>query len=253
MNPCLWDTAPIAADPKKVNFSFAGLGLCYIKFSIMDRQVHEALRQVKGLKRQILDKQRFRGYSGRARALGGCVALVMALLQSTPLYPQERFWILAGWASVFACAVVLNYGAVLYWLFSKYPRGERDVSRVVHVLEALPALLVGGVITLGLILRGYDELLPGVWCLGLGLANLAQRRILPPMISWVGVYYIVAGSVLLCVFEPVGAWWWQAGLLFFIGEWLAGFALHFDHFQTRSVRSFFGLPAATTTFTKHER
>lgn len=38
--------------------------------------IHDALAQVRELQKNILDKQRFKGYSGRARAIAGSVALV---------------------------------------------------------------------------------------------------------------------------------------------------------------------------------
>ena len=38
--------------------------------------IHDALGQVRRLQGLILDKRRFTGYSGAARMLGGCSALV---------------------------------------------------------------------------------------------------------------------------------------------------------------------------------
>jgi len=37
--------------------------------------LHGAIREVRQLRQRILAKQRFKGYSGRARALGGCVTI----------------------------------------------------------------------------------------------------------------------------------------------------------------------------------
>ena len=41
--------------------------------------LRDALDRVADMRLRILESQKFRGYSGRARALGGCAALVGAL------------------------------------------------------------------------------------------------------------------------------------------------------------------------------
>lgn len=207
--------------------------------------LHHALREVRELKRHILTKQRFKGYSGRARALGGCAALAAALVLRAGYYPAELPNLLATWGSVLAIGLALNYGALVYWFLYDEEVG-RDWRSLKPALEVLPAFLVGGLLTLGLLRQGNAALLPGVWLCLYGLANLATRHVLPRNICWGGAWYLTVGAI--CILFP--EWAWSQPLVlggaFFIGEWLGGLALHYDEAEGRTFWSFFGLPEPTS-------
>ncbi len=111
--------------------------------SPMSHPIHQALREVRELRQRILEKQRFKGYSGRARALGGCVALLMALALSGGVVPATERVQLLGWGIVLLVALALNFGALVYW-FLYDPEVERDWRRLKPVLEMLPVLIAGG-------------------------------------------------------------------------------------------------------------
>ncbi len=70
--------------------------------------VHDALRQVRELKRRVIESQQFTGYSGRVRAIGGTFALVAALVMSRPGYPTTVRAHLIGWAVVLAVALAAH-------------------------------------------------------------------------------------------------------------------------------------------------
>lgn len=203
--------------------------------------LHQAMREVRELKRHILTKQRFKGYSGRARALGGCAALAAALLLRGEHFTNELVSVLTLWGVVLAFSLSLNYGALVYW-FLYDEEVDRDWQSLKPALEVLPAFAVGGALTVAMVQRGCPELLPGMWMCLYGLANLASRHVLPRRIMWVGGWYLIAGAV--CLIAP--AWAWSQplamGVAFFIGEWLGGLALHYDEDEGRTVWSFFGLP-----------
>jgi len=200
-----------------------------------------ALREVRELKQRILSKQRFKGYSGRARALGGCAALIAALLLRAEIAPGDVAGQLKVWGAVLVAGVALNYGALLYWFFYD-EEVAREWRRLKPALEVLPAFVVGGFASHACIAQGAPQLLPGLWMALYGLANLASRHVLPNRIHWVGAWYIAAGSI--CLIFP--AWAWDQPLAmggaFFIGEWLGGLVLHHDEGEGRTVWTFFGLP-----------
>jgi len=206
--------------------------------------LHHALREVRELKRHILTKQRFKGYSGRARALGGCAALAAALVLRADYFPAGLVNELAIWGIVLAVSLALNYGALVYW-FLYDEEVDRDWASLKPALEVLPAFLVGGLLSVALLKTGEPALLPGVWLSLYGLANLASRHVLPQRICWVGAWYIFAGAT--CLLWPVWAWGnpLVLGSAFFVGEWLGGLALHYDEAEGRTVWSFFGLPEPT--------
>ena len=207
--------------------------------------LHEALRQVRDLQQAILEKQRFKGYSGRARALAGCGALVAAMvLGSSWGVTQKPVVHLIGWGLVFAQAMVLNYGALIYWFWHD-PEVDRDVRRLRPTLEIVPILAAAGALTMALIQREDYDLLFGAWMLLAGLLNFTHRKLVPRGLSWVGFYDLLSGIVCLLFFPQLSFTRnaWVMGGVFFIGEFFGGLVLHFDEKTFPSLRTFFGFPA----------
>jgi hypothetical protein len=187
--------------------------------------IHDALAQVRELKLRVLNAQRFTGYSGRSRAFGGIVALIAAFIMSANWYPQIIVAHLAGWGFVFLCAVLSNYSALLYW-FLFHPEHERDIRRLVPTIDAIPSLMVGGILTGTLIFHKQYDLLFGTWMCLFGLTNLSCRRTLPRAMWPLGFCYIACGT--FCLLAP----WieltnpWPMGIVFGIGELAGGYIFH---------------------------
>ena len=87
--------------------------------------------------------------------------------------------------------------------------------------QFLPSLLTGAAITL-VFQRTSPAVvpcLPGVWALLFGLGLMSARPFLPPAVSWVAVFYLAAGSLLLSwgasQSEPSG---WAVGGIFGTGH-----------------------------------
>lgn len=193
---------------------------------MIPEQLREALDSIRQIQRTVMDRQRFRGFSGRARVAAGIFALVMAFIMQIA-FPHTTRSHLLGWGVVLVVALLLNGGAVLYW-FLFDPRVRRDIRRLRPLMDTIPPLLVGGALTAALILRAQHDCLFGVWMCMFGLSNLASRYVLPGATAWVGVFYVVCGMV----------WWFlpdggflnplPAGLVFCAGEVASGLILHFD-------------------------
>ena len=206
--------------------------------SAIASHVHDAIRQVRDLRRRVLETERFTGYSGQTRVVGGVVALLAALVMSRPWYPRTVEAHLAGWAVVAGTAVVGNYSALLIWFFFN-PRMRPDIRRLVPTVDAFPPLFVGAALTISLILAGQFDLLFGVWMCLYGLANLSSRRVLPRAMWPLGAYYILSGCVFL--FWPGGSFTspWGMGLVFFFGELVGGFIFHCNRRPDAPFSSFF--------------
>ncbi len=212
----------------------------------MKTSLHDALQQVRALQQAILDKQRFKGYSGRARALAGCGALVAAILLGSEWGSAQKPTVhLIGWGLVFLQAMALNYGALVYWFWHD-PEVGRDVRRLRPALEIVPILAAAAVLTMALVQREEYDLLFGSWMVLAGLLNFTARQVLPKGLSWVGLYYLVSGVVCLLVFPRLSFTRnpWAMGGVFFAGEFFGGLVLHFDEKTFPSLRTFFGFPAS---------
>lgn len=210
---------------------------------MITNQIQHALSQVRDLQQKVLEGQRFRGYSGRARAISGTLALLTAVILAA-LFPESTAAHAIGWGTVFVIACLINYGALLYW-FLFDPVAKRDVRRLGPTTDALPPFFVGGVLTFVFIMNGLHGLLFGTWMALFGLANLASRRALPRNSRWLGWFYILCGA--LCLGSPHVSFTnpWPMGVVFFVGEWVGGILLHFHSRSSQnepaSVSSFLNL------------
>jgi hypothetical protein len=184
--------------------------------------IHDALAQVRKLQEFILEKRLFRGYSGRARIGSGAVAMAGAVVLDSPLVSSEPFAHLLGWAAVVAVGITINYACLLYW-FLFNPEVRRNPVMLKPALDALPALGVGGVLTVAIVIAQSYDLLPGMWMCLYGLAQVAYRQSLPAGIYVVGIGYIICGTVCLALELPFLNPW-PMGIVFFGGE-LAGGAV----------------------------
>ena len=198
--------------------------------------IRYALVQVQELQQKILEKQRFKGYSGRARAIAGTIAFLAAAILASPYYPRTVVAHILGWGIVFMLALILNFGAMLYW-FLFDPAAKRDFRRLKPIIDAFPPLFVGAVLTYTMIRHGSHQYLFGIWMCLFGLTNLAMRHVLPRRIWLLGLSYILCGAI--CLVIPVSFLNpWPMGITFLIGEWAAGFILHFDDMASASFKSF---------------
>ncbi len=186
--------------------------------------IHDALGQVDRMRDLILERRRFRGYSGTARMLGGGAALAATfVLDRTPALQTPALQ-LAGWAVVLTAALLLNYGGLALWFFRR-AGGTHPWSELRPALEVMPALAIGAVLSLALVLRGHYDLLFGVWMCLYGLAHMGYRHSLPAGIIGVGLFYQAAGIV--CLLLPFITFMnpWPMGLVFFAGESVGGLIL----------------------------
>jgi hypothetical protein len=157
--------------------------------------VHQALAQIRTMHRYVVERQRFKGYSGRARALSGSMALIAAYWLS--MQPgRSASYALATWLVVALVGAAMNYGAVLFWFLGE-PQGDKQTVRLKPALEVVPALAAGAALTVAFWRDGTFEYMVPVWMILFGTANLASRHVLPKEISWIGLFYMASGTVLL--------------------------------------------------------
>lgn len=184
-------------------------------------QVHDALSQVREMRDRMIERKRFRGYSGIARAAGGVLALGAAAVISMPFYPHNKVAHADAWGWLALAAFVINLSALLRWFYTD-PDAARDVRRLIPVFYTLPPFLVTAVLTVMMLLRFDYEYLAGLWMCGYGLVNLSQNPVLPPGIRVVGLYYVACGVACLMVFQFPFMNPWPMGIVFFIGEMWGG-------------------------------
>lgn len=187
--------------------------------------IHDAMDQVRRMQELVLAKQRFKGYSGKARIAGGLAVLLAAYVMNLPRFPADPLLHLAGWVAVLAIGMLLNYGGLALW-FLKDPAVGRDWLQLKPAADALPALAMGAVFSLAIVLRGRFDLLFGTWMCLYGLVHVAYRQSLPRANYVVGLFYMLCGSY--CLLSPCCSFLnpWPMGLVFGLGEIAGGIVLY---------------------------
>jgi len=205
----------------------------------MIEHVHQALAQIRTMHRYVVERQRFKGYSGRARALSGTLALVAAYwLSLQPGLPSS--YVLVTWLMVAVVGAAINYGAVLFWFLGE-SQGDRQPARLKPAVEVVPALVAGVALTIAFWRDGAFDYVVSTWMILFGVGNLASRHVLPKEISWVGLFYMVSGAVLLFCTPRMGlSNPWPMGIIFFVGEWLGGLIIFFDRPDRPNWGNFLG-------------
>lgn len=184
-------------------------------------QITQALDDVRRLQDAVMAKQPFYGYSGKARIASGVVAILVGYVLTSQFEPYDFITQLKGWAILLGFALVVNYAALAYW-FLNDKEVERQFYRLKPALEALAPLALGAVLTVSLAMRSNYDYLFGVWMGMYGLANIASRHMMPRLMGIVGVYYLLAATIVLSA--PTGSFSLPLtmGLTFGIGEIIAG-------------------------------
>lgn len=179
--------------------------------------IHDALDKVRKLQEIVLSRRFFAGYSGKARIAGGIIALAGAIVLSRDFIPAAPQAHLAGWMIVLSVALAFNYGALLHWIVTE-PRVRQHPVILKPALDALPGLVVGGLLTIALARAGLFDLLFGAWMCCFAISHMAYRQSLPGENYFVGVFYMLCGAA--CLLAPGIRFTspWPMGLAFFAGE-----------------------------------
>lgn len=184
--------------------------------------IHDALAQVSKLRALVLEKRYFRGYSGLARMLGGLAALAGSGWLAVNAASVSLIGHLLVWAGVLFFGLLFNYGALFLWFWTS-EEADRDWRRLMPPLDAVPPLAVGAILSVALLMRRQYHFLFGVWMCCYGLTHLAHRQSLTKSNCYVGLFYLICGTV--CLLAPGLDFRnpWPMGLVFFAGEIAGGY------------------------------
>jgi hypothetical protein len=194
-------------------------------------EVRQALADLAEVRGRLATVQRFDGYSGPAAIASGVAAilagLVQAVLAPEPHTAAERQAYLTIWLVCLGIALAINYGAILVWRTRNRSAQAKIQIRTVG-MSILPAVAAGGVITLGLVLRGLTDLLPAMWCATYALGLFASRSMVPRDVVFVAVGFgaIATGLFLTPNIHPLA--WWIMPSAFGLGQIAIGAIVRHD-------------------------
>jgi hypothetical protein len=201
-------------------------------------EVRQALADLAEVRGRLATVQRFDGYSGTAAIASGLVAIVAGAVQGLvapqPHGAHDVQAYLVIWLMCLGFALAINYGAILAWRARNSGPQAAVQFRTVG-MSIIPAIAAGGVITLALVIRGLDELLPGMWCATYALGLFASRALVPRDVVLVAVAFGAIATALFLTpgFNPLA--WWIMPLAFGGGQIAIGTMVLIDpHGEHRS-------------------
>lgn len=193
-------------------------------------QLDEALGRISEIRAQLAHTETFRGFRSLTVGFSGVLGLIAAALQAQRIpEPTLHVWnyinLWIGVAAISVIAVVLEFAHRRS--MSNSPLKKRLM--VLAIQQFVPCLVAGALIT-GVIACRAQEIawmLPGLWAICFSLGVFASCRLLPRPVFWVGVHYLVSGTIVLSMGSESYALspWMMVGT-FGVGQLLAAGILY---------------------------
>jgi hypothetical protein len=189
--------------------------------------VNRALDQIAEIHQQLAKAEVYRGYRSLPLAASGVIGLAAAWIQPQRLGADDPVGFVLYWTAIAAAAGFVGSSEILFnYLVHDDESGRRRTRKVVG--QFLPSLAGGAAIGFGLTHTSpaMVPLLPGLWAMCFGIGTFASRPYLPRASGWIGLFYYVAGFVLLWIARgpvPLTGWW--VGGTFGVGQLLAALVL----------------------------
>jgi hypothetical protein len=193
-------------------------------------ELRQALAQVSEIREHLARTEVFRGYRSLTVGFSGLVGLAVAAVQASWLpQPTER---VGAYLALWIGAAAINLAVVGVEIWSRARMARMALARrttIFAVGQFLPALVVGGLLTLVIVTRARESvwMLPGLWALVFSLGVFASCRLLPRAVSIAGVWYLVGGTLALAWGQGEAALSpWFMGITFGAGQLLTAVILH---------------------------
>ena len=185
--------------------------------------LHVALGEIRGIRRQLAQSTQFRGYGPATLAATGAVALVAAGLQAW-LVPAAKLQMhpagyLAVWLPTAAVCGSIT-GVQMVRRTQRMNSGLSNEMLRMAVEQFLPAVGTGLLLTLVLLRCAPAVLwmLPGLWQLLYSLGVFSSCRFLPRQLMAAGAWYLLTGLACLSLGDARALAPWTMGLAFGVGQ-----------------------------------
>ena len=163
---------------------------------------HVARGDLFEIRRMLARAGAFDGYRAAPVAWSGALALAAGGVQR--MIAPGPFAFVALWVAVAAICFAINVVGIARTYGASPRQWERSLA-FAALLDLMPAIVGGVVVTAALLLRGELELLPGTWMVFYGSGVMVSRRHVPRACAWVGLAYVAAGGATLGLLPAASA------------------------------------------------
>jgi hypothetical protein len=174
----------------------------------MDRT--QAEQDIKLIREVMARSALYTNFSGLSGIIAGVLALLGCIASYLITYdiPPDRqsLWYAVTWVLVFVLAICQDYALAQR---KARRRGETIWSPATYqVIKAvMPGVFVAFVLSIGALVNGLLDAIPGIWALGYGVACCAAGMFSVREVRVFGVVELVSGAVALAFFPT-----WPASL-----------------------------------------
>jgi len=191
-------------------------------------ELHEALTQISEIRQRVAQSELFRGYRAVPVAFSGILALVTAAVQWKLL--PEPLSNASAYVALWVGAAIVSILATGLELFVHHRHSRTRLARQLTWLalrQFAPCLVAGGLVLFAIVTYASDILwmLPGLWAMLFSLGIFASYRLLPKPTFWVGMFYMIASTILLTLREEALSPW-AMGIPFGLGQLFAAAILY---------------------------
>lgn len=215
-------------------FDYALDSQCFLKQSksilqdVPMTHLTEALHSLSEIHAHLAKGEVYQGVKARQVMLSGMIGILAAIVQPRMISEGDVdgfvwYWLLT--AAV--CALAGTSGAIF-----SYFLGDDELSRRrarIVAGQLVPCLAAGAFLTLALlpVMDRCIGMLPGLWAMLYALGLFSTRPYLPRATGWVGLYFLVAGTLLVSLL-PLTAIPspWTIALVFAAGQFGLALVLH---------------------------
>jgi hypothetical protein len=188
------------------------------------------LSQIAEIRTAVERSACFRGYRSAPVAGSGALAGVAALIQFWMV--QDPAQHLAAYLALWTGTAAVSLTLVMLEVIARYGWSVTELQRSGTCRAAgyfAPCLIAGVLLTTGIceLQPAAAGLLPGLWSILFSLGVFASRPVLPRPMIWIGVWYLLAGWLVL-MFSKGSMAPWTMFVPFGIGQLAAAAVLYWQ-------------------------
>ena len=192
-------------------------------------EIAKALDQIGQIHAHLTKAEVSRDYRAVPVACSGALALAAAVFESRIIPGASPREVVAYWVGVAVLGFLVAGGGIFHrYLMAADATGRRRTRTVLG--QFLPCIAAGIAVTLALMDRGPDviALLPGLWAVLFSLGIFSSRPYLPRAVGFVGLFYLLAGAMLLGFSGNGYSFATGIGLTFGPGQILGGVVIYWN-------------------------
>ncbi|MBL8821683.1 MAG: hypothetical protein JNJ77_03775 [Planctomycetia bacterium] len=164
----------------------------------MSSRLSDALSNITEIHAHLAKSEIYAGVQAKPVLLSAFLGLTAACLQDRIIPSPDALQFVCFWITTAGiCAGVAAIGAVIAYFFYDDHLGRRHARIVASQLA--PSLAAGVFLVLALLphLHQCIGLFPGLWAILYALGLFSVRPYMPRATGWVGLYFILTGTLLL--------------------------------------------------------